>query len=114
MASLEHNGAQDLAGARRVDVVSHVSNGRDRKHGARRNVPDRMQKIVPAPGTRPDRDKVHRDAGQEPQVVGRPYRLPELIQPQSPQREPNEEHADQYADPELPLLHIESFYHAEN
>ena len=60
---------------------------------------------MPAPGARPDCDKIHCNTGQKPPVICGLYGAPELIEAQPAQGQPDKEDADQNSKPKMPFLH---------
>jgi hypothetical protein len=65
----QHHRPDDFTGTRRIDVIPGIANGHDGEHGAGGDGFERAQQVMPAPGARPHRHKIHRHAGDDPQVV---------------------------------------------
>ena len=68
---------------------------------------------MPSPRPHPHADEVDPDAWEQPPVICFLNGAPKFVQLQAAQGEPDEENADDYAEPELPFFHSGGLYHLE-
>lgn len=64
---------------------------------------------MPPPRPYPHADKINADAGNQPDIIRLLNRVPKIIQLQAAQGEPDEEDANEYAEPEMPFFHAADF-----
>jgi hypothetical protein len=105
LLTLQNIRPQHFACARRIHIIAHIPDNDDREQARYRDRREVTQHVVPAPGTRPDREEIHTDARHEPPVVRLTHNLPERLEIETAKRNPETNGAHDDSQPQLPIAH---------